>query len=219
MTTCAHAYVIPRGQLLFCLHCKKFVEVAEPKEEQPLVMPPRIFEITEGLWKIITPWPLISATLAVKYGWYASFLNGRQYLVMPIFRNGVPVYYSARLLGEGQPAYKYLYPTGVKKLYWTSSDALEDPIIICEGVADAVYCSSIGSSIAVLGSYYNGSLDDKLAGHHVALVLDGDAPGILAAMTIKQNLKNVKSVKVVILPGEKDPTDFEVCKLREIVYG
>lgn len=138
---------------------------------------------------------------------------------MPVLKSGSPQYYSARLLGKGTGS-KYLYPKGVKKLYWTSDDQLSpvgSPVIICEGVADAVYCSLIGPSIALLGSHYNGSLDDLLANRVVALCLDGDAAGIFAAITAKQKLKVAKNVKVVILPHKFDPTDIPVEELRRII--
>ncbi len=94
-------------------------------------------------------------------------------------------------------------------------------ILVCEGVADAVYCSPLGTSIALLGSYYNGSLDDKLAGRHIALCMDCDSAGILAAMRIAGYLRDkgmAKSTKIVMLPNKKDPTDIPIDKLKQLVY-
>lgn len=213
---CSHPYLIARGVLNFCLTCKQFVTIKEePKQE--LVMPPVIFEITERLWKKITPWPHIGAQLVQKHQWYISMLNSQDYLIMPILKNGYPVYYSARRLGEGN-GLKYQYPKGVKKSLWVSTDALEqDPIIICEGVADAVYCSQISSSVAVLGSYYNGSLDSLFINRDIVLCFDGDTAGIIAAVNIMSQLKNVRSKRMVVLPKDNDPTDVEINKLTEYI--
>jgi DNA primase len=207
------------GGLDFCLQCKQYIPKEEIKDELPLVMPPRIYEITEKLWKITAPWPLIPFHLVEKYGWYVSYLNSHQYLIMPIWRNGSAAYYSARLLDADPQALKYQYPKGVKKLYWISSDELASPVIITEGVADGVYCSQFGSSVAVLGSYYNNSLDDLLTGKHIVLCFDADAPGMVAAMRIATQLKVAKTVKLIVLPYKKDPTDLEPSKLKEFIVN
>ena len=218
---CTHEYRFQRtGGLDFCMMCKKFIPPKVEEECQNFVMPPRIFEITEKLWKQIRPWKLIPYELIKKYGWYISMINGAEYLIMPILKMGNPIYFSARLLSQGTYS-KYLYPNGVKKSYWVSSEenSWEPIIIITEGVADAVYCSPLGTSIALLGSYYNNSLDSLLAGHHIAICMDCDAPGILAAMRIMGQLKDVASKKIVMLPNLCDPTDLELDKLKQMIHN
>jgi len=219
MEKCNHHYSIPQDGKIFCLTCKQYVEIIE-EEAKELVMPPRIFEITEKLWTTITPWKSIPYELVKQNLWYLSIINSQEYLVMPVMRMGNPVYFSARKLGKGI-GLKYLYPTGVKKLPWVSSDKLErEPIIICEGVADAVYCSFLSSSIAILGSYYDGSLDSLLFHRRVALVLDGDSAGILGALKIARQLQgHTKETKVCSLPAGFDPTDLSFEELNIIIKG
>jgi len=218
MPECGHAYVIPHGEYGFCLNCKKVVEVKEEESTTPFIMPHRIYEITEESWKKASPWPLLPYILVTEYSLYISIINGLDYLIMPILKNGVYSYYSARNI-SGKAGLKYSYPTGVKKLYWKSSDELTSPIIICEGVADALYCSLISSSVAVLGSYYNGSLDDDFRGKDIILCMDGDSAGVLAAFGIMQQLKGVKSKRIVMLPKNCDPTDLPIGELTKLIMG
>lgn len=218
MEKCNHPYLIARGVLNFCLQCKQFVVIKE-EEKQELIMPPVIFEITEGLWSTISPWPLMPFSLVKSNGWYISMIGTSEYLIMPVQRKGKQIYFSARRLGNGS-GMKYLYPAGVKKEYWTSSDELErDPIVFCEGVADAVFCSKISSSIAVLGSYYNGSLDSLISSRDVVICFDADAAGIIAAVNMMAQFKNIKSKRIVILPKGKDPTDIPLDELTVRIKG
>lgn len=219
MDKCNHHYSIPQAGKIFCLTCKQYVEIVE-EAPQELVMPPHIFEITENLWTKIAPWKSIPYALVKKNLWYLSIINSQEYLVMPVMRMGNPVYFSARKLGKGT-GLKYLYPTGVKKLPWVSSDKLEqEPIIICEGVADAVYCSFLSSSVAILGSYYDGSLDDLLHNRNVSLCLDGDSAGILGALKIARQLQgHTKETRICSLPVGCDPTDIPFAELDMLIRG
>jgi hypothetical protein len=220
INVCDHHYVIPHGKFGWCLGCKTVVEVKEEKTTNELVMPPRIFEITEALWKIISPWPLLPFPLVECNGWYISMINGLQYLIMPIRKaNGddTCIFFSARKLSK-EDGQKYLYPTGVAKSYFVSMQKPEkDVIVICEGVADAVYCSPIGTSVALLGVYYNGSLGYLFDNRDVAFCLDGDSAGLLAAMRIMGEIKNAKSKKLVLLPEGADPTDIPIEELKKLI--
>ncbi len=215
---CDHHYAIPKGVgFKFCLICKQTVKDDEGQtaESRELVMPPRIFEITERLWKDIAPWPNIPFRLVKEYGWYISYLSTTQYLIMPVFREKKIAYYSARKLLESENGSKYQYPLGVKKLCWISNDTSPTKLIICEGVADAVYCSNLATSVALLGSYYNRELDYLVRNRIVYLLLDGDSAGILAALHMAPILEKLaKQVITVILPDKKDPTDFTLDELR-----
>ncbi len=217
MSECTHEYAIRKTDTLkFCLMCKQLITI-EPTIPKELVMPPRIYEITEKLWKDLSPWRLLGFDLALKNDWYISMLFSTEYLIMPIKgMNGDVIYYSARRL-TGTATSKYLYPEGVRKSYYVSNQTLESPIIITEGVADAVYASQVGTSIALLGAHYDGSLNDRLVGKHVAICMDGDPIGLLSAMRISTQLKACASVKVVVLPAKKDPTDLPVEDLAKLI--
>lgn len=219
MAKCTHHYVIPQGQgqFGFCLSCKQVIEIKEEITTEELVMPPRIFEITEKLWENIKPWKLMPFHLIKENGWYISILNNEEYLIMPIQRMGQNIYFSARKLHlKTTQTSKYLYPTGVKKSIY-SSRGTGEKYIITEGVADAVYCSQIYPSIALLGCYYNGSLDIELTGKEILLCLDGDSPGILASLLLVKSFKTAKSVKIVSLPIGLDPTDIPIDQLKTII--
>jgi hypothetical protein len=184
-----------------------------------LEMPPRIYEIDERLWAERSPWPLMPYEAVRRYDWYITMIGGDEFLVMPIKREGVNISFSARRLsGSGN---KYHYQAGVKKNYFLSDDKLtNDPIIFCEGVADAAYCSFISSSVGILGSYYDGSLDGLLCNHNVALVFDCDGAGLVSSMRTAVHIQKVaKSCKVVVLPHGKDPTDLELPALMERIYA
>lgn len=218
MAECNHQYSIPSGKFRFCLRCRKVIEVME-RDTGVLEMPPRIYEIDERLWTLRSPWPFMPYEAVRRYDWYITMIGSDEFLVMPITRGGKNVSFSARRLsGSGN---KYHYQAGVRKAYWLSEDTLPNsPIIMCEGVADAAYCSFLGSSIGVLGSYYDGSLDDLLRNRNVALLFDCDGAGLVASMRIATHIQKVaKNCKVVVLPYKKDPTDLELPKLRERIYA
>jgi len=211
---CNHHYSIPSGKFRFCLRCRKVIEKVEV-EEGVLEMPPRIFEIDERLWAERSPWSLMPFQIVQKFDWYISMIGVDEFLIMPIKRGGVNVSFSARRLsGSGN---KYHYQTGVKKVYFLSDDRMvHDPIILCEGVADAAYCSQIGSSVGVLGSYYDGSLDELLGNRNVAIIFDCDGAGLVSAMRIATHIQKIaKSCRVVVLPNKKDPTDLPLDELKE----
>jgi hypothetical protein len=214
MQTCTHAYTIPIGVLRFCLMCKELVEVAprEAKKYVHVIMPPRIYELTETRWKQITPWSMIEFATAKTYGWYISFLGAAEYLIMPITRHQENLFYSARRLsGQGL---KYNYPKGVKRIPWVSSDDLPEPVVICEGVADAAHVSSICSSVALLGNYLGDDLQRTLHGKECIVALDGDPVGIVSAVSISSRLP---SSRVVVFPDGTEPTDYTVAQVKDIL--
>jgi hypothetical protein len=217
---CPHSYVIPHGIFMYCLLCHQLMpaELDFTRKYVEAIMPPRIFDITEPLWNKIRPWERIPFSLVTKYAWYISVINSLEYLVMPIFRMGKPMFFSARKISE-KTGLKYSYPQDAKKLHWLSDDNLTSPIVICEGVADAAYVSLIHNSIALLGNFYDGSLDEQLKGNDVLIALDGDSVGVYSAMEIYKHLAPLANVKVIVFPDEKEPPDYEVEELRGILDG
>lgn len=214
---CSHAYCKPAGFLWWCFDCKSFFKPEENKKSSLAKMPPVIFRITERLWEEIAPWPLMPFKVVKKYGWYISILQGFQYLIMPITRNGKPAFYSARLLEKNTKLKKYDYPYGVSKEYWLSDDQLESPVVFFgEGVADAAYMSQLGSSVGLLGNYYNGTLDAQLAGKTVVIVLDSDVVGFTSAVRISCKFSPFIT-KILMLPEGCDPTDIKLPELRKRV--
>ena len=218
ITECGHAYRVPIGTGLFrCVQCgSTFNTEKEEKQCTTLVMPPEIFGLSEKLWTKVSPWPLLPYEIAKRYGWYITIIGLDEYLVMPIIRNGQPVFYSARRL-TNNGGLKYYYQTGCKRHYWISRDKMESPIVICEGVADSVYTSLVADSVALLSNYYNGSLDSDLAGKRVIVALDGDSIGFTSAVRIAKQLQGICNVTVASLPEGKDPTDLPIAELKELL--
>lgn len=222
---CDHAYVHKFApDKLICWTCGAIISVNEKKQKKEIVLPPRIYDITPPLWEQIRPWPLMPFSVVKKYDWYISMLFGADYLVMPVVRDGKPMFYSARRLpsyvyGLTGNARKYLCPKDVGKVYWQSKRKLTEPILISEGIADAAYLSQLSSSVALLGPYYDGSLNKQLDGKLCLIVMDGDEPGVEAAFSIDQSLRREGHVKlnVVMLPTGKDPTDLVLNSLRRII--
>lgn len=155
-------------------------------------------------------------------------IYNREYLVMPIYRPDVssePVFYSARCLtdckhSDGFVPPKYSYPLNRKKEIWRSWDfagesasvPINKHVLVGEGVADAVWLSQLGPSVALLGSH--GDLDRPFI-----LVLDGDERGITAAFDIVQTAKRkgLVDAKTVVLPHDLDPTDVSVKDLQKMI--
>jgi hypothetical protein len=194
--------------------CKELVEIAQPKTGNyvDVIMPPRIYELTETRWKQITPWKRISFNTTQKYGWYVSLIGQGEYLIMPITRHQENLFYSARRLsGQGL---KYNYPKGVKRIPWVSSDDLPEPVVICEGVADAAHVSSICSSVALLGNYLGDDLQRTLHGKECIVALDGDPVGIVSAVSVSSRLP---SSRVVVFPNGTEPTDYTVEQVKDIL--
>lgn len=177
-------------------------------------MPPAIFNITEPLWKDVSLWKRIPYKIVEKYAWYISVINSLEYLIFPVTRQGNSIFYSARKLSSGE-GLKYIYPKNVKRSPWISDDGLSEPIVICEGVADAAYTSQLASSIALLGNYYDVSLDEMLKGKKVILALDGDTIGLISSIRIYSYLQKLCNVSIHTFPENKEPVDFELSELKE----
>jgi DNA primase len=70
----------------------------------------------------------------------------------------------------------------------------------------------------LLSNWYNGSLDDALAGKRVILALDGDVAGFTGAVRIAHQLRRVtQDIKVLGLPDGLDPTDIALPELKEML--
>lgn len=218
--TCSHPYTKRLAPGTFvCIECGNIVQQQSGKvyDTGPLTMPPVVYLMTEDYWKAKNPWPLMPFSIAKKYGWYGSTIYGREYLVMPVFKQGEgPVFYSARCLEPGCPKkYKYQTPENRQRVMWRSGPARKGRyVLLGEGIADAAYLSQLAVSCGLLGSH------GEIADERIITILDGDVKGIESAFAIAQarRRKGLLDTKAVILPAGKDPTDFRLDDLTAIIY-
>jgi len=235
---CNHAYVMPlTDTTLRCLDCGEVLQKKPAVPGGSVVMPVGSLRLDEARWNRLRGqlpgckgkcWTNIPYSVVKSNGWYLNELKvGAIYLVMPIYRAGKPVFYSARLAAtasqDGGGYLKYRYPTGVDKVYWTSVDPFAfrgKTLIFTEGVADAAYAAYVTDyeavGVALLGSWYNGSLTYAIApSNRAVILLDGDARGIEAAMRLHKQLRDLMPTMVVVL--DDDPTDLSPADLKQAV--
>ena len=220
------------GKMVHCFGCHQSWTIEPGVREsgrmvvdrpcEPLVLPPQVRPLRADDW--LERWPNVTPELTIKYGWYVAEIQSAEasrayeYLVMPIYRGGAAVFYSARALDSRAPK-KYHYPSGVKREYWLSEDMLpRDPLFICEGVADAVALSQYGSTAALLGAHYDGRLDSLLEARRVIIAFDGDFQGRMLAIQAAYKMKTAKVVKLAIV-HEKDPTSWTRGEIENALEG
>jgi DNA primase len=176
------------------------------RPSEPFVLPESSRELRTTDW--LERWPAVTPDLAKQYGWYVAEIGGYEHLVMPITRGGQPIFYSARALDSLAPK-KYHYPAGIERKPWLSDDTLaRQPVFLCEGVADAVALSPYGSSVGLLGGFYNGGLNDLLKGKEVVVAFDGDFQGYCMAVQVATKISSICNSIVYTVAG-KDPSDWD----------
>ena len=219
---CNHHYKIYHKNIdaYWCFDCKMlissyFFSKEEQRKYKECVAPPLWEELTPKRWKEISPWTHISYELAKKYHVYLGCLYDHEYIILPVIRDNRLVFYSARIVGDRKP--KYLTAKGCKKEYWVSSFEFSSLIFICEGVADAIYMSQFGTSIALLGLHYNGSLDQLLKDKTIVICFDKDLAGECAALSLAGQLVSLCSIKFLSLEEDKDVTEFPSHEIRKVL--
>jgi len=235
---CDGSYAAPwhsKG-VMWCWRCNAPAgKILEPKRKSrvepfvPLVLPPKLCELTKEYWEANRPWINLSYDLVVKYGFYIGKIYEAVYLVMPITRRGFTVSFSARLLEKDRDDLrKYCLPKGIHKEYWLSSDNLSEGnlVFIAEGIADAAYLSQLGNSVALCGSHYSGEIDNLLRDKICVIMMDHDAEGFgqTSSCLIRSYLdqKDIKSWILSPYP-KNDPTDLTAeeiqSRLRDMEKG
>lgn len=207
-----------------CWKCKGFRGGLEYKpnlaEKTYLPFPglPSGRPFTKSEWEKVSPWPNVTFDLIKRFGVFYSELSGHKYAVMPVYQGEFvkgPVFYSARLLtGEGP---KYLTPKGCKKHYWSSDDIYPgDTIFISEGIADGIYMSQFGKSVALLGTNYDGSLDEQFRNSIVICAFDPDMAGVVGSFKFMSQISSlVKEIHLLTL--DNDPTNYTVDEMKELI--
>jgi len=143
-------------------------------------------------------------------------------IIFPVLDiNGDPIAFGARILGKGEP--KYLNspetPAYIKGEHLYGLFQNKDEIrrrkygILVEGYLDliALYQFGVKNCVASLGTAFT-EAQAKLLGRfarRVAVNYDGDSAGIKAARRAIETLLAADfEIKVLVLPGGKDPDDF-----------
>jgi len=192
------------------------------KEYLPVAMPSQYCLLTRRLWKQINPWPLLEFYEAKKFGFYPAMINNAFYIVMPILRKDKPVSYTARLVGERQDRPKHVIPKRSKKEYWLSNDELrskEGRIFISESIPDAAHLSQLGASVALLGIYYDGSLNHLFKGKDIVVALDSDGPGIANSWHVSIACNGYRNLHFLRDSDDRDPKNIPLSELKKILKG
>ncbi len=90
---------------------------------------------------------------------------------------------------------------------------LSKSVIVMEGFMDVIRASSVGikNTVALMGTALTNNQFNliKRLSNNIILCLDGDGPGVHAALNIGENLLNQGvEVKVVVLPDDNDPDSY-----------
>jgi hypothetical protein len=170
----------------------------------------------------VIPWYNIPLTVSRKFKWYTTEFDGIPFLVLPVYRDSKMVFWTSRNLKSDDP--KYISAPGVKKQYWLSGeDYPTKDLFICESIADAAYMSQIGQSVGLMGTKYDGSLDNWMkSARRIVIAFDGDAIGRVQGMVLARYLSDQKIGKKVLMlptPIGKDPVDMQIQELEEVIRG
>jgi len=227
---CKHNYKVyfKATDTFWCFDCKTLLSSAwfpkvETKKYKKLIGMPPIFEdFTSGRWYELSPWSHISYQLAKNNMFYFGCLYDKEYIILPVLRSGNPVFYQARSIDKNiNKKYKYMGPKGVAKQAWFSQKQnINGPIFICEGIADAVYMSQFGNSMAIMGLNINSETELLIKEYDTAvLCLDNDFPGDIAALSIALQLRKYMRIYYLSLEKGKDPTEYSFTDMEKLIKG
>ena len=210
-------------QKTYCFRCSAYVDSEVLGEHEEACIPNEPVKIPDVIGlpsQADIPWSNITLALAREFGWYVSKFKEGKFLVLPVYRNGKMVFYTARNLESNNP--KYLSAHGSQKQYFLSSENYPtDTLFIAESIADACYLSLLGQSVGLLGTSYNGSLNNWMkSATKIIICFDGDIAGRVASLTTAKYLRDnsiCKRVYILPIPIGKDPNDLEIGELKELV--
>lgn len=175
-----------------------------------------------------TFWCYLDLQILQRFQCYIGVYKGVERIIMPVYKRGQSVFFSARITekewqrAEGNPMVrKYETPYGVRKQYWISNEnpSIFSTVFICEGVADSLYMSQFGTSIGLMGTVYDGSLDDFLKQvSKIVICFDNDLVGNLSSIKIAKYLSNITDkVKLLMLDKDRDPVDYTSYAMLKIL--
>lgn len=146
-------------------------------------------------------------------------------LVIPIHNGqGELVAYCGRSLDGAQPRYRFppRFPKSelLFNLHWALATG-EPNVVVVEGFFDClkVHQAGIRSVVALMGAALYQVPQRALTNHfsQVVLMLDGDATGQDAIMSIANRLRGQCTVSVVHLPRDVQPDQLSAAMIRDLI--
>ncbi|MBE6713715.1 MAG: DNA primase [Ruminococcaceae bacterium] len=148
---------------------------------------------------------------------YDVFRNKVMFPIIDV--SGNVVAFGARVLDDSKPKYINTSDTPAFKKHRNlfglnfAKNSKEDYLILCEGYMDVISLHAAGftNAVAALGTAFNAETARLLKKYtdKVCLCFDSDGAGQNATNRALQTLSELDiSVRVVKVPGEKDPDDF-----------
>lgn len=162
----------------------------------------------------------ISNKLIDKYKLCIGKIGSDRRAILPVWENNKVTYYTGRALTDQQAQKygKYHNATGSAQLFnsqYITNPVNRDPIIITEGIFDALSIEEAGGQAIALNSSSNVKKLLALCKEHrpkgrLVLALDNDAPGMQAHKELEKGLKGLGIVvgTFTIKPEFKDPNEF-----------
>jgi len=124
------------------------------------------------------------------------------YAIVPFWNEGKIIYYIQRAINDTQPKYKNLQslPVPIWNEHYLDLEELEEPIIVCEGIFDALSVEDLGYKAVSLNSVNNtNKLLSKLDKKQIFLLLtafDNDEAGRKATSEVLQKIANARQIPI-----------------------
>jgi hypothetical protein len=216
-----------KKQKTYCFKCSAYVDSESLGVHGDLCVENRPLEIPDGLYPNEEECKLINNKYSnLGYDgyelahFYFTRIQEKPFLVMPVYRDGKMVFWTARNLQDNEP--KFMSARGSKKQYWLSDEQYPTgDLFIAESIVDACYLSQLGQSVGLLGTSYNCSLDNWMkSAKRIIIAFDADPPGRIQGMLLARYLRDMdicKDIKILSLPDGTDPVDMKLDDLKTLV--
>lgn len=153
-----------------------------------------------------------------RYNFGYSGTNDR--LILPVFEDEALVYYQARNLGaitKSNPKYLNIRQSGAKNVFfknYTQPD--HKAVVIVEDILSAVKVGRVTNAVSLLGSYIPDSFHSDVNDFEEYIIwLDRDK--IKSSLKYLLKLQSRFNKKVRIIMQDKDPKEYSVEKIKEIL--
>lgn len=160
----------------------------------------------------------VTAPTAEFYGIGYSPKTGR--VVVPVYEDGVLVAVLLRSVNGDKP--KYIANMRSNNEYFTSGSAETGTVVVTEDVLSAIRVGDSYTSIAMLGTAVSlvglGPRLEKLGAQHVAVWLDPDKAGRLAARKLARAV-SLAGWPVSTVRSDRDPKYYSNADIKEFVQG